>query len=102
MELKIEIMHIRFLRIAKWRNGQIYNAYRFFELETTLEFIIPLPFCLKQWKPSTLTKPLKFCIWNEMDTVVENVLQWNATEFNSVNYNQLPNHVRTPYANAGV
>ena len=37
-----------------------------------------------------------------MDTVVENVLQWNATEFNSVNYNQLPNHVRTPYANAGV
>ena len=54
MELKIEIMHIRFLRIAKWRNGQIYNAYRFFELETTLEFIIPLLILFKTMKTLNL------------------------------------------------
>lgn len=28
-----------------------------------------------------------------MDTLVKNVLQWNASDFNSVNSNQLPNHV---------
>ena len=70
------------------QNGATDRSITLLLVKISLHLIcIPLPFCSKQCKPSTLTKPFEFCIWNEMDTLVENVLPWNPTDFKSVKSN---------------